>query len=271
MKTVIIRDDDSSFFTPPEHLQRVYGRLWDAGIPVSLAVIPAHRADTRVLHRVGAPFDPSIPPQFRGENFSELITENRALMAFLRPLVARGQVEICMHGIGHEYMEFRTKDHAKQRELMLKQALRIFKDAFSQVSIKTFIAPYDEITTEACSLLFNIFGWNLCTRTPNLRDFVPEMRTYQAMQLDAGNWLFTCDEYLFNHRADPQEILKTALSRLDDPAVETLVIANHYWCFFYDWVGDNRPLLAAWDQFVGELLKRDDLRFTTFADFGSSS
>ena len=33
-----IRDDDTSFFTRPDDLERVYGRYWGRGIPVSLAV-----------------------------------------------------------------------------------------------------------------------------------------------------------------------------------------------------------------------------------------
>src|SRR5438034_6624971 len=36
---VAIRDDDTSYFTTPEALDRVYGDVWDR-IPVCLAVVP---------------------------------------------------------------------------------------------------------------------------------------------------------------------------------------------------------------------------------------
>ena len=36
-----IRDDDTSFFTRPEQLLRVYEGIWDR-VPVSLSVVPFH-------------------------------------------------------------------------------------------------------------------------------------------------------------------------------------------------------------------------------------
>lgn len=36
-----IRDDDTSFFTQPEQLLRVYEGIWDRA-PVSLSVVPFH-------------------------------------------------------------------------------------------------------------------------------------------------------------------------------------------------------------------------------------
>ena len=36
-----IRDDDTSFFTRPEQLLRVYQGIWDRA-PVSLSVVPFH-------------------------------------------------------------------------------------------------------------------------------------------------------------------------------------------------------------------------------------
>ena len=36
---VAIRDDDTSYFTTPDALERVYGDVWDR-VPVCLAVVP---------------------------------------------------------------------------------------------------------------------------------------------------------------------------------------------------------------------------------------
>jgi hypothetical protein len=45
-----------------------------------------------------------------------------------------------------------------------------------------------------------------------------------------------------------------------------LITANHYWTFFYDWDSVNRGLMTAWDQFVDDLLARDDATFMRFRD-----
>src|SRR2546427_3639881 len=88
---VAIRDDDTSYFTTPEALSRVYGDVWTR-VPVCLAVVP---------FAVGYE-QPGIPPAHwhSGESFA--LDRNPALVAFLRELIASGRVTIALHGYTHQ-------------------------------------------------------------------------------------------------------------------------------------------------------------------------
>ena len=106
MRAVIIRDDDISFFTSPAQLERIYGRLWSAGLPVCLSLVPDCCADTRVYWSDGNPHDPGIPPAYRGRAQCYAVADNRELCAFLNELAGAGLVEICLHGFTHTFFEF---------------------------------------------------------------------------------------------------------------------------------------------------------------------
>ncbi len=88
---VAIRDDDTSYFTTPEALDRVYGDVWDR-IPVCLAVVPfAIGYEQR-----------GIPPEHwhSGESFA--LDRNPALVSFLRELIGSKRVTIALHGCTHQ-------------------------------------------------------------------------------------------------------------------------------------------------------------------------
>jgi hypothetical protein len=262
VQQVIIRDDDTSFFTRPALLERVYGRLWDAGIPVCIAVVPAQRGDVRVDHRPGKPYDPSIPPPYRGDDTARPVTGNRELCAYLNEKAREGLVEICQHGFSHAYMEFAVDD-AQQAEQMLTAGRRILQTAFPDAPLQTFIAPYDNIAPAALKVVLDA-GYNICTHSEKLAGFPAITGSYQAHMLPNGRALFTCDAYLFTHRDDPAECLQNARYLLQ---TETLpVICNHYWTFFYD--GDDANdgnLLASWHAAIDEILDRQATTFSAFA------
>jgi len=256
----IIRDDDTSFFTSPALLEAVYGQLWAHNIPVCLSVIPAQRADARVKHRPGEPLDPGIARKYRGQAKEFSILDNRDLCGYLNAQASVGLVEIVLHGYAHEYMEFVTDD-AALIERKLTEGKRILQEAFPDAPIRAFIAPYDHLSPTALNLVFE-HGLNLCTASENLTGMPVD--PYRAYCWDDDHKLFVCDEYLFTHRDDPEACLSNARLRLQ--TAETLIVANHYWCFFYDWEGPKDDLLAAWYQFADELRNQPDRPITTFAN-----
>lgn len=261
---LIIRDDDVSFFTSPQQLERVYGRLFAADIPVCLAVVPAHNTAARVLYREGAPFDPSIPPGYRGTDHNHPLYENPALCEYLAALAADGKIEICQHGLNHKYMEFDEPDRALAGG-KIASGRQMLAQALPDVSITTFIAPYDKLSPTAFAAVMAA-GYNLSTRPQSvpaewLDDPAP---MYAHVRHANGKHLFLCDEYLFNHRDDPATIRETALRYLAEK--DFLIFANHYWTFFYDWDAPT-PLLDAWDAVVDYLLaNRDEIAVSTFQD-----
>jgi hypothetical protein len=258
----IIRDDDTSFFTRPEQLETIYGRLWERNIPVCIAVVPAQRADVRVQHRPGIPFDPSIPPQYRGLDREFPITENRELCAFLNQKAREGLIEIVLHGYSHEYMEFTSEDKTRIGNKLM-EGRKLLDAAFPDARIKTFIAPYDRISKTALNAVVG-FGYNLCTASSNLAE-IPEladMGPYQMREVGPGELIYTCDEYLFTHRDPPQDCLANVRERLR--TASTLIVGNHYWCFYYDWGEVNAAMLDSWYLFLDDLLAQPERRITTF-------
>ena len=152
MPKIIIRDDDTSYFTSPQRLEAIYGRLWAAGLPVCLAVIPNIYADTRVYWTAGNPHDPAIPPAQRGQDQHFSLLGNAELCQYLNEKAAAGLVEICLHGYAHIFYEFTTHDRGRIWD-MLDAGLEILARALPAAAIKTFIAPYDRLSPAAFTAL----------------------------------------------------------------------------------------------------------------------
>ncbi|MDW8297755.1 MAG: DUF2334 domain-containing protein [Anaerolineae bacterium] len=262
MRPLIIRDDDTSYFTPSEKLEAIYGNLWAQNIPVCLAIIPSLRCDVRVLHRQGAPYDPNIPPEHRGDANAYPVTENRSLCAFLNSKVQQGLVEICLHGYTHDYHEFASRDSALLAA-KVRDGLTLLHEAFPAAEVRTFIAPYDVMSPEAIRVVLDA-GLGLCTASANLTALpdVPHLPPYAAASLSNGIRLFTCDEYLFHHRESAEQCLANARRRLQ--SADVFIISNHYWSFFYDWqsADTHSELLKAWHAFAAQAIEQRHV--TTF-------
>jgi hypothetical protein len=262
MKTIILRDDDVSAFTSPAQLEKIYGRLWEAAIPVSLGVIPQPRGDVRVLHREGQPYDPSIPPKYRGSNQPYKLRENKVICNYLNELARQGLVEVCLHGYQHSYDEFASEDESllAQRIEEGKQELEML---LPEAEIKTFVAPYDKLSPTAFNLLVD-YGFNVCTNSQSLAgtdyDF---MTNFSRHTIPEEQKLFTCDEYFFSHHASPEACLALARQRLDEN--DFLIISNHYWTFYYDWTGNWDAMHTVWQSYIDILLGLAKAKFTTFS------
>ena len=260
MKTVIIRDDDVSYFTSPAQLETIYGRLWLANIPVCFAVIPAPRADVRVLHREGQPLDPGVSKQYRGQAKSFPLTDNPSLCEFLNDKAKNGLVEVCLHGFNHTYYEFGSDDEILLNQ-KIEQGLTQLHTAMPDAKIRTFIAPYDVISPTAFDLLLK-HNFNICTCTESLKDTpYATLQSYQYTNLSPSQRLYACDEYFFSHHSTPENCLALAQSRLQN---DLIIAINHYWTFFYDWAGEWAAMLDAWHLYVDDLLALHDVKFQTF-------
>ena len=80
-----IRDDDTSFFTTPEELEQAYGEISKWG-PISLAVVPFHRAGT----------SKSVPEKYRDRWTVHPLHENPDLVQYLRSGISKGCFEIML-------------------------------------------------------------------------------------------------------------------------------------------------------------------------------
>ena len=268
MPTIIFRDDDTSYFTTPQRLETVYGRVLEAGLPVCLAVIPAVFGDARVYWTDGNPHDPGIPPAFRGTPACYSVLENRELCAFLNELAAQGLVEICLHGYTHAFYEFITHDRAViQRKL--DAGLALLERAFPAARVKTFIAPYDRLSPVALEQLI-AGGFHISTMSLNLAPLsdLPQIVGFAAGEIRRGQMLYICDDYLFSYKRAPAESLKLARSALAGNALT--IISNHYWMFFHPWRDEPNPAdMAAWNAFLDDVLAADGPAVTSFSAFAA--
>jgi hypothetical protein len=122
-----IRDDDTSFFTSPDELQRAYGEVTKHG-PVSLAVIPYCRAGT----------SRGLPKAYRERWSVHPLDENKPLVEYLRHGIAKGRYEAMLHGYHHDepgnHREFmdgadltrKVRDGKQYLEDLLHTTIRVF-------------------------------------------------------------------------------------------------------------------------------------------------
>ncbi len=268
MPSIIIRDDDTSYFTSPRHLERLYGRLWAAGLPVCIAAIPRIFADARVYWSAGNPHDPSIPPGYQGKSRNYALQDNQELCAFLNQLAGAGLVELCMHGCAHTFHEFISHDRAVIAN-KLQTGAETLRRAIPAARVTTFVPPYDRISPIALEALAAA-GYHICTMSHNLAPLPawPQIRGFAAQRIADGRALFVCDDYIFTHKRAPAESLKMARAAL--ARNKLTIVCNHYWMFSHPWRAQPNPAdMTAWNALLDELLAADDCELTTFSAYAA--
>ncbi len=129
-----IRDDDTNFFTRPEELERVYGRITEGG-PVSLAVVPFCRAGT----------SKAVPERLRGRWSVHPLHENVELVAYLRERLAAGRFEIMLHGYHHDELHGRPEFAATDDLHGRVRAGREYLEDLLATRIRVFVPPHNAI------------------------------------------------------------------------------------------------------------------------------
>jgi hypothetical protein len=186
---VAIRDDDTSYFTTPEALDRVYSDVWDR-VPVCLAVVP---------FAVGYE-QPGIPRAHwhSGESFA--LHRNPSLVAFLRGLIESGRATIALHGLTHEDYpggyEFQAAPDLADRV----RRGRAYLEALLECRIKVFVPPHNALSKRGLAAVaasgLNILG--------SFLSFRPSMRPWEWQT--AANW-WTIQRYRRTTRRTRREPL----------------------------------------------------------------
>ena len=94
---ILIRDDDTNFFTKSNMLESIYSKAWGNRFRVSLSVIPYQRAINDVC----------VPPDFRKSQEHYSIENNNELCSFLKEKINSNHVEIIQHGVSHSLTDGR--------------------------------------------------------------------------------------------------------------------------------------------------------------------
>lgn len=155
---VILRDDDTCYFTKPEELEKAFGDIWDFA-PISLAVTPF----------VGTVNKKVIPNNFVFEKNSYPIGENKELVAYLKKLLNERKISITLHGYNHDDIgkdpEFVAGKNLSEKVKEGKEYLEKLFDT----KITTFVPPHNSFSKE---------GWEAVVKNrlnisgiTNFRDF----------------------------------------------------------------------------------------------------
>jgi len=132
-----IRDDDTSFFTSPDDLEHAYGEISRWG-PVSLAVVPFHRAGT----------SKSVPERFRACWSVHPLHENPALVDYLRRGISDGRFEIMLHGYHHDEGNDRP-EFLNGKDLARKVISgREYLEDLLGTPVRVFVPPHNAIGRE---------------------------------------------------------------------------------------------------------------------------
>lgn len=89
---IVLRDDDTCFYTSPSDLETAFGDLPD--VPVSISVIPYAAYE----HRGTFPYKPA--PALDG--YVD-IADNHFLVSYLKEQITNGHFSLMLHAIHHEY------------------------------------------------------------------------------------------------------------------------------------------------------------------------
>lgn len=275
MTLVLLRDDDASGYTRPEHLAAVYGPALDAGLPVTLAVVPFVRGDLPLAPdnlfrtRFGLTHEPLVPPGRRGDPRPTPVGDNRAL----RDFVAATGCRVALHGYAHARIDGHREMEVRDRALLgrwLDEGRAALASAFGALP-ELFVAPWDRLGPAGLAEVRRRFR-GLSTGSISWRDLPPtwwpayvEKRLRRRAFLRHGDFLAVehpgC--LLSVHRPVEEAAERVLAAVRGQPFV---VLVNHHWEFFEDWGAPRVALLAAWHTALGRLLADPEVRFVDFPE-----
>jgi hypothetical protein len=129
-----IRDDDTSFFTQPEQLERAYGRITKQG-PVSLAVVPFCRAGT----------SKGVPESARQTWTVHPLHKNTELVTYLRSMVTARRFEIMLHGYHHDEPDGQPEFIGGEELARKVREGRDYLNDLLATRIRVFVPPHNAI------------------------------------------------------------------------------------------------------------------------------
>lgn len=286
MKYVIIRDDDVSYFTKPEALEKLYGPLFDERKAVNFSVVPKIAANIKLgfhsLYRTQEKieYDPCIPPEFRGRNEVYPLNDNRDLVEFIRSLE---NCEILQHGLTHGLIqgveEFRIRDEQEiQRRAISGRAL--LKESF-HCQPSFFVPPWDKISSETLNFLKSQYKglsvgrinpimlpsryWGAFIRkTLASRTYMFYESLLMVERVSILNRFINRAGNILNRFNNPNLILNKIKKIME--TTDLIILVNHYWEYFFDWSHLDQAFFRGWQQVIEYLLQREDIHFLTHSE-----
>lgn len=146
---LVLRDDDTCFYTRPEELEQAFAGL--PNVPICLSVVPY----AAYGHGNNRPYGDAQPR----EGFPD-IGENHPLVKYLQAGMEQGNYELLLHGVHHQYhpngagswkteMQVLNQEQVRQGILAGKKRL---EELFG-MKVSTFIGPSNDIPAHCAAVL----------------------------------------------------------------------------------------------------------------------
>ncbi len=143
---VLIRDDDTNFFTKEKMLESVYSEAWQKGFKVSLSVVPSQAGIDDIC----------VPPYVRNTPNRFSIEGNKRLVDYLNDKIRSGTIEVLQHGFSHNVVNGHRGEYGKNFQ---KQNTELGRDIMKNVfgsDPKFFVPPGEDISRQNLMMLIKI-------------------------------------------------------------------------------------------------------------------
>jgi hypothetical protein len=262
MHYVILRDDDTSAYTPPACLERLYRPFLERGMPVNLATIPEVRTDVRT-------------PDGRLEGY---LTAGRGPNLPTAPIGLAGKLvdyiqtepgyRVVQHGCHHDMFEFGGTNRGELARKLDRGAGALREAGLERQP--AFVAPYDRLSRGAfveVAARFDVVstGWFEARRVP-LRwtpAFVLKKLSRQPHWRAHGTYLLSHPGCLLSFHRPRDGMLPSVRHAVLGASLTVLVM--HWWEFFREGIPDEK-LIGVLHEVAGWLSSRSDIRVVSFGD-----
>jgi predicted deacetylase len=279
LKYIIIRDDDISYFTPPNILEDIYGEILDDN-KISFSVIPNIYASID-LNKTGGyyknkklDYDPLIDPEYRGKKEYYNVENNYKLIEFLN----KKNINVLQHGYAHERINNIPEFSINNRDIIYERAIKgknILKKIIKK-DIDIFIPPWNSVSKEAFKALNDEYKGIVAATMYPLTQNIDLLLPYYIKEFFNNNYYLYKNLLIINNYVlIDQELGITLLKDKMDNILKrfkVMVIQNHYWDFFEDWNkwGKINKLIDNW-KFICEYIKNnDDIKVVSYQDLINS-
>jgi hypothetical protein len=293
MRYVIIRDDDTNAFTPPECLELLYRPFLERGLPVNLAVIPdvaldakmangrpegflvkrpgaAPRSGISIHEQTSSMGAPTAIMVDAAETATRAIGTNPQLVRYLQE---NPGYKVVHHGCHHSYHEFDVQDRRRVARLLERGAALLAEAGFSRP--ETFVAPYDRLSRAAMAEVqarFRILstGWFELRRLP-----LPWWPAYAFKKLRGSSHWRVGKTILLSHPGCLLSCHRTYSTMMGGilhhlKAHQLTVLVTHWWEYFRDDRPDE-PFIEFLHETANHLATSPDIRVIAFADLLSGA
>ncbi len=231
-----IRDDDTSFFTKPEDLEKAYDFLQEGC--VSLSVIPF---GVRV-HKETSPYSQEFENIPATEE--KCISDNKELVEYLKKGIKSGRYSIMLHGFSHRYKQVGGKwlpEMLWKDADRLSEEVRLGKEVLQKtfgVEPTVFVAPSNRIDAKGVAAIekydMNFSGtiWKEIDRKIDLYYIKNYFhRTYFHFRYKmpySGIYCFKSHKELYAHAITTLEKMKKIYSVCKKKNLP-FIVYTHYW------------------------------------------